>query len=253
MIRRSTPLLTIDIAHCAPATLKSLIAEPVTPPQILDLVARRLIGNVELILALSVHPRLWTDTLSFLLQLGGPDLRAVIQSRRGSAAVTRTATHATPENGSAPEAFVPGGEGGIVAKEESLLQRIQHMTAAEKVQFAMRAGKDARSLLIRDANRQVALAVVHSPKLTEDEVIFIAGSRNVSDEVLREVARNKEWMKAYAICRALVNNPKAPVGITLPLLNAMQARDLGLLGKNKNLPEALRTAANRLLVVRARH
>jgi len=137
--------------------------------------------------------------------------------------------------------------------EETLYQRIQKMPVAEKVQFALRGGKDARSLLLKDPNRQVAQAVLSSPKITEDEILFIAQSRNVSDDILRTVGKNKEWLKNYSIIFALVGNPKTPLGISIPLLASVKVKDLGLLAKNRNIPEAVRTGAQRLLVAKQKH
>ena len=37
-------------------------------------------------------------------------------------------------------------------------------------------------------------------------------------EVLRLIAANRKFMKAYVVMRALVNNPRAPIDITMPLL-----------------------------------
>lgn len=135
------------------------------------------------------------------------------------------------------------------AKHESqnLFQQIQSMTVAEKIQFALHAGKDARSILIKDPNKQVATAVLHSPKITEDEILLIAQSRNVSDDILRSIAKNKDWVQKYSICLALVNNPKAPLSISLSFLPMIKRKDLIFLTKNKNIGEALRSSAIRLL------
>ena len=135
-------------------------------------------------------------------------------------------------------------------EERSLFQRIQHMTVAEKVQFALRAGKDGRSLLLKDPNRQVSQAVLSSPKITEDEILLIAQSRNVSDDILRTVGKNKEWLKSYAVLFSLVSNPKTPLGISMPMLSSIKIKDLGLLSKNRNIPEAIRVGASRLLLAK---
>ncbi len=132
----------------------------------------------------------------------------------------------------------------------SLFRQIQSMTVSDKIQFAIRAGKEARSILIKDPNKQVAMSVLSSPKINEDEVLLMAQSRNVSDDVLRTIAKNKNWIRKYPICLSLVNNPKTPVAITLSTLKVIKAKDLALLVKNRNVSQALRTSASRLLKVR---
>jgi len=137
-------------------------------------------------------------------------------------------------------------------ESQNLFQQIQSMTVAEKIQFALHAGKDARSILIRDSNKQVAMAVLHSPKITEDEILLIAQSRNVSDDILRLIAKNKDWAQKYSICLALVNNPKTPLSTALSFLSMIKRKDMVFLAKNRNIGEALRSSAIRLLQTRFR-
>jgi hypothetical protein len=134
----------------------------------------------------------------------------------------------------------------------NVAQQIQMMTVSEKVKFALHAGKDARSILIKDPNKQVALAVINSPRITEEEVLMISQSRNVIDEVLRVIIRSRDWMKNYAISLALVNNPKTPIATALSILPRINKRDLSLLSKNKNVPEAIRIGVRKLLLARVK-
>ncbi|HPE44229.1 MAG TPA: hypothetical protein PK380_00005, partial [Deltaproteobacteria bacterium] len=60
------------------------------------------------------------------------------------------------------------------------------MSVSEKLDLARKAPKEARSILIRDSNKLVQLAVVSSPKITESEILAIASSRQVNDDVLKE-------------------------------------------------------------------
>jgi hypothetical protein len=133
----------------------------------------------------------------------------------------------------------------------NIAQQIQMMTVSEKVKYALHAGKDARSILIKDPNKQVALAVINSPRITEEEVLTISLSRSVLDEVLRVIIRNREWIKNYAISLALVNNPKTPMATAISILPRINKRDLSLLSKNKNVPEAVRIAVRKILSTRA--
>jgi hypothetical protein len=133
----------------------------------------------------------------------------------------------------------------------NLYQQIQMMTVAEKVKFALQAGKEARSLLMKDPNRLVALAVVGSPKITEDEILLIAQSRNTGDDILRIILKNRDWMKNYSICVALVNNPKTPLSMAVSLLSRLKKREMSLLCKNKNVPEGVRANARRVMLAKS--
>ena len=76
---------------------------------------------------------------------------------------------------------------------------IQKMTVYQKIKLARLGNREARGLLVRDRNKVVAVAAVTSPKITEIEIVALAQSRNVSDEVLRLVAQNRQWTRAYQV------------------------------------------------------
>lgn len=244
-------LLTLDLARCPIETLQFLVEDRGTSAAVLHEIARLHRQRVGLLLTLIRHPGVRRDTLVYLYNNGPKEVRAAIASRKTGA--NPVETNAVVPAGATEVGASPDGRGGGKTGGETLFQQLQNMTVAEKVQFAMHAPKEARAVMIRDANRIVAMAVLHSPKMTEDEVVFFAASRNVSEDVLREIARKREWTAEYAVVKALVNNPKTPVGVSLPLINQIQQKDLVLLAKNKNLPEGLRTSVARILAQRQKH
>lgn len=136
------------------------------------------------------------------------------------------------------------------AKPQNLLQRIQTISVGERLQLAMKGGREIRSILVKDSNKQVMLSVLENQKITESEVELIARSRSVPEEALRTISKNREWMKNYAITYALVTNPKTPPGIGVTLVSTLKVKDLVILEKNKNIPELIRSAAKRLLSAR---
>ena len=110
---------------------------------------------------------------------------------------------------------------------------------------------EARSILMRDSNKLVQLAVVSSPKITESEILAIASSRQVNDDVLKEIGMNKDWLRNYQVRLALVNNPKTPLSIAMAQITYLNQRDLALLAKSKGVPRPIVTAAEgRLRVVK---
>ncbi len=125
----------------------------------------------------------------------------------------------------------------------SLYQKIQTMTVSEKLDLARKASKEARTILMRDSNKLVQLAVVNSPKITESEIIAIAANRQVTEDVLREIGMNREWLRNYQVRLALVNNPKTPLTIAMAQVTYLNQRDLGLLAKSKGVPRPLVIAA----------
>jgi hypothetical protein len=132
------------------------------------------------------------------------------------------------------------------ARRQTLIQRLAKMTVAQRVQFAIKGGSEARRTLIRDSNKVVQRAVLQSPRLTEQEVEAFASMSSLTDEILRLIAGNRAFRKNYAVVRNLVNNPKTPLDVTLHMLPMLNAIDLKRLTSNKNVPETLRTTAMKL-------
>ena len=77
------------------------------------------------------------------------------------------------------------------AEAENLFQRIQKMKVTEKIRLAMTGDKEARSLLVRDSNRLVQIAIISNGRITEGEIAAIASSRSVEEEVLRKDCRQQ--------------------------------------------------------------
>ncbi len=132
------------------------------------------------------------------------------------------------------------------ARRQTLLQRLAKMTVAQRVQFAIKGGSGARRTLIRDSNKVVQRAVLQSPRLTDQEVEAFASMSSLTDEILRLIANNRNFRKNYTVVRNLINNPKTPIDVSLHMLPILNAIDLKRLTTNKNIPETLRTTANKL-------
>jgi hypothetical protein len=146
------------------------------------------------------------------------------------------------------EAFVEAAEAAEPdkAKRETLLQKLSRMRVVERVQRALKGGRDERLLLIRDPCKVVQRAVLQSPQLSEQEVESFASMASLTDETLRLIANNQKYRKNYTILRALEFNPKTPLEVTLHLLPLMKPQDLKFLAGSKNIADTLRTAALRL-------
>lgn len=131
-------------------------------------------------------------------------------------------------------------------KRLTIEQKILTWSVSEKIVAAKRGNKQIRSILIRDGNKLVSTSVMENPRMTDAEVMKIAASRSVSEEVIRMITRNREWMKLYQIKHNLVCNPKCPTPVALRLLNFLRPNDLANLVNNKNIPSVVATTARKL-------
>ncbi len=139
------------------------------------------------------------------------------------------------------------------AEEEKALDtrmRLLKMSAAEKLLLAKMGTKQERAVLVRDANKKVALAVIHSPKMSEFEITMIAQNRSVNEDVLREIYLHREWGQIPNVRKELVLNPKTPLSVSLRLLSSLNDFQLKDVSRSKEIPYALQANAKRILVQR---
>jgi hypothetical protein len=133
--------------------------------------------------------------------------------------------------------------------EKSAMQRLAEMSVPQKMARATKGTREERAILIRDPNKLISVAVLSSPKLTDSEVESIAKMSSVSDEILRIISTNRNWMKSYMVVSALAKNPKTPLPVSMNLLSRLNEKDLRALSTNRNVPEVLRTSARKKIVI----
>ena len=124
---------------------------------------------------------------------------------------------------------------------------LSSLAVIDRIKLAMKGTREQRSQLVRDTNRLVAAAVLSSPKLTGSEVEQFVKLGNVSEEVLRIIGTNRAWAKNYGVVLGLCRHPKSPPAISMQMIHRLTARDLKLLSTDRNVPEALRVVARKLL------
>jgi hypothetical protein len=74
--------------------------------------------------------------------------------------------------------------------------------------------------------------------------------RSINEEVLRIIASNRDWMKKYAIVKALVLNPKTPIALALNFFKRLVDMDLKLVMRDKGVAEILRREVKRYLALK---
>lgn len=143
-------------------------------------------------------------------------------------------------------------EGGELAPERvSLIRRIMFMKVKDRVKLGMKGDREARAILIRDSNKVVATAVIHNPRITDQEIEAISSMRTVSDEVLRLIALNRAWARSYTVVHNLARNPRTPIMTAMNILPRLHTRDLKALAQNRNVSENVRRQAYRLSSTRS--
>jgi hypothetical protein len=134
----------------------------------------------------------------------------------------------------------------------SLYNQILHMKVGEKLKLALKGNKEARTILVRDANRLIQRFVLQNPRLSDEEVLALAKNRSLDQDLLRKIGEHRNWPRNYQIRLALVTNPKTPLATALPLVGQLAERDLRFISKSKNVSATVVTQVRRLLFNRER-
>ncbi|MFI5301117.1 MAG: hypothetical protein ACHREM_23785 [Polyangiales bacterium] len=133
------------------------------------------------------------------------------------------------------------------AVPELAVDRVRKASGPEKMQLALRGGRDERMLLMRENNPQLHLFVLKNPSLGIDEVLAIAKLRTVTPDVLKQISERREWQRAD-IALALIRNPKTPVGIAVKLLDHIAMSDVRALAKDTRTRAQIQTAARKKVI-----
>ncbi|MCB0325183.1 MAG: hypothetical protein KDD69_16485 [Bdellovibrionales bacterium] len=137
------------------------------------------------------------------------------------------------------------------ADEANVAALIRELNFAGKVKLALKGNLAARTVLLKESNKQIQLFVLSNPRLTDGEVTEIARNTNVDEAVLRAVAKDSQWMKSYAVKYNLVSNPKTPIDVSLQWLKFIKDKDLRLLSRSKGVPQVVATHCRKLLEKRS--
>jgi hypothetical protein len=132
-------------------------------------------------------------------------------------------------------------------KRLTMSQKIMKMNISEKIKLATKGNKEARSILIRDSNKLVSVAVIRSPRITDGEVLVQANNKTANDEVLRIICGDREWVKMYPVKLALVKNPKVPQAISMRFLSTLRETDVKNLARDRNVPNVIQMMARKMV------
>ncbi len=133
-------------------------------------------------------------------------------------------------------------------KKLTITQRVMKMSVAEKIKLATLGNREARTLLLRDANKLVCMAAAMSPRITDGEILGLANSRTVNADVLRYIYSNRDFLKTYGIKISLVKNPKVPLPTALKMMYTLQEKDIKDLSRDRNVPQTIQSQAKAWLM-----
>ena len=236
--------------------LLSLIRNPKADPALLEHVVSQPVVDEEIWRLIMLHPAAppsalakiaRTAPLPLLKQLAGSP-RLLARSPQIPRAILDNPV-ATEEEVAAAEAVLHQEARGATEEEKkSVFVTIKGLNTGQKLTLAKKGNKEARMILVKDANEMVALEVVKGPRITDTEILSIAQMRDVSEKVLRELANMKRYRSNKLVVLSLLHNPKTPVGVSLGLgIANLTEKEVEGLARDRNIPAAVSRAAQQVL------
>lgn len=245
-----------------PATYDSTIAylaERERSQQNIEIIANnkeRILRSPQIVEALSSNPAVSRSTLDEVISFLSLHLEKTGEGKTDRDSISESASDREFPPDHVSQSFLDDVEvedtlvdehsSGEISNER-IYAKISSLSVPEKLKLALQGNTEARRILIRDHNRVVSQAVLRNPRLTDTEIIQISQSKVVDEEVLREIARNKEWTRLYQVKLSLVSNPKTPPHISLNLLRHIRERDLRRLVADRNIPRVVTTSARSII------
>lgn len=133
------------------------------------------------------------------------------------------------------------------AAGQDLRAKIALLNVPERLKLAMFGNSICRALLVLDSSRLVQLAVLNNPRLTLGEVEAFGKNTNVSSNVLRVIAENRQWLRSYLLKYNLVTNPRTPQDVALKWLRYLRKAELRRVAQSKNVPQIVAITARKIL------
>lgn len=128
---------------------------------------------------------------------------------------------------------------------------ISKMSVPAKIRLASLGNAFARSLLVRDPVRLVALAAIKATGVSDLEAAKYAGNHALDNDVIRYIAGRREWTRLYGIKKSLIMNPKTPIAESSKLLIHMRDNDVRQIAKSRGVPSAVVAQARKLIATRS--
>ena len=126
-------------------------------------------------------------------------------------------------------------------------ERLRHLNPAQQLKVARTGELADRITVERLYGKQVWDALLHNPRISVPEVARIARKGTVPKPLLDVILENGAWIKADAVRRALLSNPKLGPDAVLKLLRITPKHELKTIDKGTAYGMPVREAARKLL------
>lgn len=153
---------------------------------------------------------------------------------------------------------VVDGDGRGQTELESLMEEAERaglskyqialeLKVAEKIKMGLTGDKEWRTIMMKESNKLIQAAVMKNPRISDGEVLMVAKNKTSSDDLIRIILLNKDWVKNYEIKKALIVHPKTPPPKALRFISYLTLKDLKDLSKSRQISNIVASAARKEL------
>ncbi len=271
-----------------PATILSpLCKDESLHPQLLELMVRARMADGDLMGAVIMHPAVTVKTLLYLAQKAGSEVlerlaghqnmlyenpeivAAIIANPAAEKALKFKLGWQDPEEITKQEPPQEDSEGDEETDKDgrspteiealmeeadregmSKYQIAMDLTVSEKIKMGLTGDKEWRSIMMKQSNKLIQGAVMKNPRISDGEVLMVAKAKTSSDDLIRIILLNKDWLKNYEIKKALLAHPKTPPPKALRFVSFLTMKDIKELAKSKQLSNIISNAIRKELAFR---
>ena len=97
---------------------------------------------------------------------------------------------------------------------------------APGTQRALAATGEELAALLHSDDEDVLFALLKNPTLAETDIALLLARNNLPAALIEEICQRREWLKTYAIKKALAGHPHTPRLVTMRLLRELYLMDL---------------------------
>jgi hypothetical protein len=128
-----------------------------------------------------------------------------------------------------------------------LTAQVETDSAAQRARVA--TGEELAALLHHEA-ADVLLVLLNNPALTDSDICVLLQRRGLPGEVLEGICQRREWLKTYAVKKALVRQAHTPRLVSLRLLRELYLMDLVQIAQLPGVPAEMQRGAEEQLAAR---
>jgi len=106
------------------------------------------------------------------------------------------------------------------------LKKTSDTRAVQETQHALAVDNEELAALLHSDDEEVLLALLETPALTETDVTLLLARKNLPAAIIEEICKRRDWLKTYALKKALACHPRTPRLVSLRLLKELYLMDL---------------------------